>query len=204
MAGAHSLDPGGRNARLGLICAAVFAIMVGAAFAAVPLYRAFCQATGFAGAVRRSDVASTAISSQTVVVNFDTNVHGIAWKFEPVQRSQIARLGESKLAFFRVTNTSSKAITGRALYNIVPESAGPYFSKLECFCFRNQTVAAGQTVEMPVVYFVDPKWAKDRDATGAGEITLSYTFFPIAPGAQADATASNRPSPLGGSPRAGL
>jgi cytochrome c oxidase assembly protein subunit 11 len=204
MAGARGVDRGGRNARLGLICAAIFGLMVVAAFAAVPLYRAFCQATGFAGAVRRSDAAPTVVSAQTVVVNFDTNVHGVAWKFEPVQRSQVVRLGESKLAFFRVTNTSDKAITGRALYNILPESAGPYFSKLECFCFRNQTVAAGQTVEMPVVYFVDPKWAKDRDATGAGEITLSYTFFPVAPEAEAEASPSNRPSPLGGSPRAGL
>ena len=122
----------------------------------------------------------------------------------PVQRSQTVRLGESKLAFFRATNTGDKPVTGRALYNILPESAGPYFSKLECFCFKNQTIQPGETVEFPVVYFVDPRYAKDRDATGAGEITLSYTFFPVAPGAEAEAAPSNRPSPLGGSPRAGL
>ena len=171
-----------RNARLAVICGLVFAAMVGMAFASVPFYRAFCQATGFNGAVRRASAASTTISNNTVIVRFDTNVRGMSWRFEPVQPSQTVKLGESKLAFFRATNTGATPVTGRALFNIVPESAGPYFSKLECFCFKNQTIRPGETVEFPVVYFVDPRYAKDPDAQSAGEITLSYTFFPAVAG----------------------
>ena len=200
----HASDPGRRNTRIALICAAVFVAMVGCAFAAVPFYRAFCQATGFNGTVRRASFAPSAVSNETVTVRFDTNVRGLEWRFEPSQRSQTARLGESKLAFFRATNTGDKAVTGRALYNILPESAGPYFSKLECFCFKNQTIQPGETVEFPVVYFVDPRYAADRDAKAAGPITLSYTFFPAVTGARADSSAAKPPSALGAPPRAGL
>jgi cytochrome c oxidase assembly protein subunit 11 len=177
---------GARNARLALACAAIFAAMVGAAFAAVPFYRAFCQATGFNGTARRAFAAPAAASDRTVTVRFDTNVRGLAWRFEPDEASQVARLGESKLAFFRATNTGDKAVTGRALYNVLPESAGPYFSKLECFCFKNQTLQPGETAEFPVVYFVDPRYARDKDATSSGQITLSYTFFPAAAGGQGE------------------
>ncbi len=152
--------------------------MVGAAFASVPLYRAFCNATGFNGAVRTGLKLPQAASRDTVTVRFDTNVRGLAWRFEPVQAEQTARLGESKLAFFRATNTGATSVTGRALYNVLPEWSGAYFSKLECFCFKNQTIAPGQTVEFPVVYFVDPRYASDADRRDKGEITLSYTFFP--------------------------
>ncbi len=171
-----------RNTRLAVICAAVFAVMVGAAFAAVPFYRAFCQATGFNGTARRAAAAPAATSEASVTVRFDSNVRGLAWRFEPVQASQIARLGQSKLAFFRATNTGRAAVTGRAVYNILPESAGPYFSKLECFCFKNQTLQPGETAEFPVVYFVDPRYARDKDATSSGQITLSYTFYPATSG----------------------
>ena len=166
-----------RNARVAAICAVVFFGMVGAAFAAVPFYRAFCQATGFDGTVRRATIAPTKISDKTVVVRFDTNVRGLSWDFTPDQRSQRVHLGESKLAFFKVTNTGDKAVTGRALYNVVPEGAGPYFSKLECFCFKNQTLQPGQTMEFPVVFYVDPRFADDLETKRFTEITLSYTFF---------------------------
>ena len=193
---------GARNARLALICAAVFALMVGAAFAAVPFYRAFCQATGFNGTARRASSAPSRASNQTVRVRFDTNVRGLAWRFEPAQASQTARLGESKLAFFRATNTGDKAVTGRAVYNVLPESAGPYFSKLECFCFKNQTLQPGETAEFPVVYFVDPRYARDKDATSSGQITLSYTFYPAVTGSiagnQAGAPTLGRAPALGG------
>ncbi len=173
-----------RNGRIALICAAVFVCMVGAAFAAVPFYRAFCQATGFNGAVKR--VAPTApgpVSDRTVIVRFDTNVRrGLSWTFQPEQASQTVHLGENKLAFFRATNTGDKPVTGRALYNVLPESAGPYFSKLECFCFKNQTLNPGQSAEFPVVYVVDPRFASDRDNRNQSEITLSYTFFPAVEG----------------------
>jgi cytochrome c oxidase assembly protein subunit 11 len=199
---------GHANARLALICLGVFVIMVGAAFAAVPFYRAFCQATGFNGTVRRaSATASREVSAATVTVRFDTNVNGIAWRFEPVQASQIVHLGENKLAFFRATNIGNKTVTGRALYNVLPEAAGPYFSKLECFCFKNQTLAPGQSAEFPVVYTVDHRYALDRDTKNQGEITLSYTFFPAVVGdgaAKRPLAASSGASPLGGSARGRL
>jgi cytochrome c oxidase assembly protein subunit 11 len=197
---------GARNARLALICGAVFVTMVGAAFAAVPFYRAFCQATGFNGAVRRARVAPTAISDKTVVVRFDTNVRGLPWRFAPDQDRQTIRLGETKLAFFRATNTGQTAVTGRALYNVLPESAGPYFSKLECFCFKNQTLQPGESVEFPVVYFVDPRYGADRDTRSQQEITLSYTFFPAVTGPRlaSQDRAIGASSPLGGKARAGL
>lgn len=199
--------PAGGNGRVALICGGVVVVMVGLAFASVPLYRAFCQATGFNGAVRRASFAPRQISRQTVTVSFDTNVRGLSWTFVPEQRSQDAKLGESKLAFFRATNTGATAVTGRALFNVTPESAGPYFSKLECFCFKNQTLKPGETADFPVVYFVDPRYAADKDAVAAGPITLSYTFFPavtgprIASGAASGAAVAR---PLGGAVKAGL
>ena len=176
---------GSRNARVALICAVVFVTMVGAAFAAVPFYRAFCQATGFNGAVKRGAAgAGGVVSDRTVTVRFDSNVRrGLTWTFAPEQANQTVRLGENKLAFFRATNVGDKPVTGRALYNVLPESAGPYFSKLECFCFKNQTLKPGESAEFPVVYVVDPRFAKDPDTRRQREITLSYTFFPAVTGA---------------------
>jgi cytochrome c oxidase assembly protein subunit 11 len=196
------------NAGLGLVCLAVFVAMVGMAFASVPLYRAFCQATGFYGTVKRASASSSVVSSRTVTVRFDTNVRGLSWRFEPEQASQTMRLGENKLAFFRATNTGDRPVTGRAIYNVAPLSAGPYFSKLECFCFKNQTIAPGQTVEFPVVYFVDPRYGTNADTEGTPEITLSYTFFPAVTGPRVSSNetsaAASSPTPLGGSRRAGL
>jgi cytochrome c oxidase assembly protein subunit 11 len=192
-----------------MVCVGVFVLMVAAAFAAVPFYRAFCQATGFNGAVRRASAsgAARAISAETVTVRFDTNVNGVDWRFEPVQARQTVRLGENTLAFFRATNLGHTTVTGRALFNVLPEAAGQYFSKLECFCFRNQTLAPGQTAEFPVVYTVDPGFAHDRDTRGQSEITLSYTFFPavVGPGAGKPAKpAQTGASTLGGPAGAGL
>jgi cytochrome c oxidase assembly protein subunit 11 len=171
----------GRNKRLALICGGVFAVMVGMAFAAVPIYRAFCQATGFAGTPRRAFKPPTTISNRTVIVAFDTNVRGLAWRFTPDVASQVVHPGASNLAFFRATNISDKPLTGRAVYTIVPGDAGYYFSKLECFCFTNQTLAPHQTAEFPVVYFVDPRFGADDDTKEIKQITLSYTFFPAQP-----------------------
>jgi cytochrome c oxidase assembly protein subunit 11 len=205
-------DTAGRNARVALICAGVFVAMVCLAFAAVPFYQAFCQATGFNGAVRRAAVVKdatggAAVSAATVVVRFDTNVNGLGWRFEPSQASQVVHFGENKLAFFRATNLTAHTLTGRALYNVVPEAAGPYFSKVECFCFKNQTLKPGESAEFPVVYTVDHRYADDPDTRDQAEITLSYTFFPavVGPGAgsRPDVRSSAAP-PLGGEPRAGL
>ena len=167
-----------RNARVALVCAAVFAGMVGAAYASVPLYKAFCQLTGFDGTIRKADAAPTRVLDREITVRFDANVRDLPWAFKPDQVRQSVKIGDTGLAFYRVTNRGDQPITGRASYNVLPEQAGRYFQKLECFCFTDQTIQPGATVEFPVVYFVDPQFAEDAETNGTGEITLSYTFFP--------------------------
>jgi len=167
-----------RNRNLALICAATFFGMVGMAFASVPLYRAFCQATGYGGTVSRAAAAPKTMTARTVTVRFDANVRDLPWKFTAEQMSQEVRLGETKLAFFKVANSSDKPVTARAVFNVVPQQAGAHFKKLQCFCFSDQTIGPRQTVEMPVLYFVDPKYAEDPETQGEPQITLSYTFYP--------------------------
>ncbi|WP_310002048.1 cytochrome c oxidase assembly protein [Caulobacter segnis] len=199
-----------RNGRVALICAATFFGMVGAAYAAVPLYKLFCQVTGFDGTVRKAEVAPTRILDRKVTIRFDANIRELPWTFQTMQASQDVRIGDTGLAFFKVTNPTDKPITGRALYNVVPEQAGPYFQKLECFCFTSQTIQPHQTVEFPVVYFVDPQFADDPETKGKSEITLSYTFFPAVDdgkgktGQVAAATTPRIVEPLGGAPSRGL
>ncbi|HEX8569870.1 MAG TPA: cytochrome c oxidase assembly protein [Caulobacteraceae bacterium] len=168
-------------ARTALICAVVVVGMTGAAFAAVPLYRAFCQVTGFDGTTQRADGPSQRVLDRTVQVRFDGNVRGMAWDFRPEQVSQTVKIGETTMAFFKATNTSDRPVTGTSTFNVVPEAAGAHFRKIECFCFQEQTIAPGETVEFPVVYFVDPELVTDPDARKIDEITLSYTFFPVEP-----------------------
>ena len=167
-----------RNRNVAIVCAAVFLGMVGAAFAAVPAYRAFCQATGYGGTVSRAERAPDTVIDRQLRVSFDTNVRDLPWSFTPEQRSQTMKLGETKIAVFKVTNNADHPITARALFNVAPDSAGQYFRKLQCFCFSDQTVGARQTVEMPVLYFVDPKYAQDFETRNGKTVTLSYTFFP--------------------------
>lgn len=197
-----------RNAKVALVCGAVFAAMVGGAYAAVPLYRAFCQATGFDGVVRRADAAPDKVLGKTIEVRFDANIRDLPWDFSALQTSQTIRIGETGLAFFKVTNHAATPITGHAVYNVVPEQAGAYFRKLQCFCFSDQTIAPGRTVEFPVLYFVDPGYATDFETRNAHQVTLSYTFYPVktSPGGgkRADVDAAKPVSALGGSPRAGL
>jgi cytochrome c oxidase assembly protein subunit 11 len=166
------------NAALAIICTLGVMGMTGAAFAAVPLYRMFCQATGFDGTVRRAEVAPDVQLDQTVLVRFDTNVRGLPMVFHAEQVTQRVRIGETGMAWFDVTNTSDHPIQATAAYNVVPEQAGPYFQKLQCFCFASQTIPAGETMKFPVQYFVAPELATDREARGVTEITLSYTFYP--------------------------
>lgn len=167
-----------RNRTVALICGGVFVLMVGAAFAAVPAYRAFCQVTGYGGTIRRATAAPSHAIGQKITVSFDANVRGLPWTFTPEQVSQTMNIGETKLAYFKVTNNADHAITARALYNVAPQQAGQYFHKLQCFCFSDQTVGPHQTVEMPVLYFVDPKYVNDINTRGLYDLTLSYTFFP--------------------------
>ena len=167
-----------RNTKVALICGAALFGMTGAAFAAVPLYQMFCQVTGFNGTVMRADAAPDTILEDTVRVRFDTNVRGLPWEFEAEETRQTVRIGDTGIAYFRVTNTSDQPISGTAAYNVVPERAGPYFQKLQCFCFEAQTVQPGETVEFPIQYFVAPEMATDPEARGVHDITLSYTFYP--------------------------
>jgi cytochrome c oxidase assembly protein subunit 11 len=185
-----------RNRLLGIVCGVVFVGMVGASFAAVPLYKAFCSATGYDGTVRRASVAPDKILRKTVVIRFDTNVDGLPWDFVPEQNNQVINIGETKVATFKVTNRSDKPLTGRAVFNVVPEQAATYFRKLACFCFSDQTIPAGKTVEMPVLYFVDPQYATDINTRKKPEITLSYTFYPATdakPSVAANAVSSGPP-----------
>jgi len=195
------------NLKVAALCGVAFFGMIGAAYAAVPLYKMFCQATGFDGTVRKAVAKPSRVLDRKVAIRFDANVRGLPWDFKAEQVSQDVRIGDTGLAFFKVTNTSDKALTGRAMYNVVPEQAGPYFQKLECFCFSSQTIESGQTVEFPVVYFVDPQFADDPETKGKSEITLSYTFFPAVPdpaGTKQAATTPRIVQPLGGKPPTGL
>jgi cytochrome c oxidase assembly protein subunit 11 len=168
----------GRNGQVALICGVVFVVMVGAAYASVPLYRAFCQVTGYGGTVRKAEAAPDKPLDQSVQVSFDTNVRGLPWDFTAEQSAQTVKIGATSVAIFKVTNHADHPITARAVFNVAPDQAGVYFRKLSCFCFSDQTVAAGATVEMPVLYFVDPKYAQDFETRNGKTITLSYTFYP--------------------------
>ncbi|MFN4288700.1 MAG: cytochrome c oxidase assembly protein [Brevundimonas sp.] len=167
-----------KNARTALICVVVVAGMTGAAFAAVPLYQLFCQVTGFGGTVSRADEAPGEVLERTVTISFDTNVRGLEWEFTPEVRRQSVHIGETGIAYFRVTNTSDRPLSGTAAYNVVPNHAGPYFQKLQCFCFEDQTLQPGESMSFPVQYFVAPEMATDREGQGITNITLSYTFYP--------------------------
>ena len=176
-----------------LICAVVVMTMTGAAFAAVPLYQLFCQVTGFGGTTMVADAPSDVVLDQTVLIRFDTNVRDLPMTFEAEQVSQRVRIGETGIAYFDVTNTSDKPIGATAAYNVVPDRAGPYFQKLQCFCFEGQTIQPGETKQFPVQYFVAPEMATDAESRGVREITLSYTFYPTKgfQQAQADAETQN-------------
>jgi len=165
---------------IALVCAAVVLTMTGAAFAAVPLYKMFCQVTGFGGTVSRAEAAPDQVLDRMVTIRFDTNVRRLPMTFRAEQVTQRVRVGETGLAYFDVTNTSDQPIMARAAYNVVPESTGAYFQKLQCFCFDDQTIGAGETRTFPVQYFVAPEMATDADTKGVQEITLSYTFYPVA------------------------
>ncbi len=172
-----------RNRATATVLWTVVAGMLGLAFASVPLYRLFCQVTGLGGTTQvRAEGAGPTVSDQTVNVRFDSNVDpSLPWRFKPLQHDVTARLGEEKLAFYRATNLSDKPITGSAVFNVTPFKAGPYFAKIECFCFTEQTLAPGESVDMPVTFFVDPEIYKDINTKDVHTITLSYTFYQAEP-----------------------
>jgi len=175
-----------RHLRTGMMAAAVAVGMVGLAYASVPLYRIFCQVTGFGGTTMKVDASAIpsaqqlqALGGKTVSVRFDGNVRNLDWRFAPVSKTVEVKIGEQNLAYYRATSTSGVPTTGTATFNVSPASAGKYFNKIQCFCFTEQTLAPGQSVEMPVVWFVDPAILDDPDTRNISEITLSYTFFPV-------------------------
>ncbi|MEI8275308.1 MAG: cytochrome c oxidase assembly protein [Hyphomicrobiales bacterium] len=161
-------------------CGAFVALMVGAAYASVPFYDWFCRTTGFAGTPQVSDKAPDHILGRTVTVRFDSNVTpGLPWKFVPEQNTIDVRLGEVVTVNYKVINQAARVITAQASYNVSPPQVGGYFNKINCFCFTEQTLKAGETREMAVVFYVDPKIVEDRDMNTLKTITLSYTFFPM-------------------------
>jgi len=158
---------------------AALAVMVGLVVASVPLYTLFCKVTGIGGTPRVATSAPVGeVQSKTIEIRFDTNLaKGMPWKFEPNQKSMTIRLGEPNVATFTAENPTGETITGTAAFNVTPAKAGQYVNKIQCFCFSEQTLKAGQKVEMPVQFFIDPAIATDPDTSDVTTITLSYTFF---------------------------
>lgn len=180
---------GNRNLRTALLAASGALAMLGLGFASVPLYRWFCQVTGLGGTTQRigeAQAATVKVSGQTISVRFDANVEaGMPWKFSPSQITQDLPIGARKMAFYRAENLSNKAVTGVASFNVEPAQAGIYFNKIQCFCFEQQTLQPGQAVDMPVIYFVDPKILDNPETRDIEAITLSYTFHVSADQSQA-------------------
>jgi cytochrome c oxidase assembly protein subunit 11 len=173
------------NRRTALIMAVIVAAMVGLPFASSPLYRAFCAATGFNGTTQRAERAPGAVPGQ-ITIRFDANIQpGLPWRFEPVQNTVNIAPGARTQIFYRAQNLSARAWTGQAVYNVTPDAVGKYFKKIQCFCFTEQTLKAGEDVRMPVIFFVDPQLRKDPDTKDVHEITLSYTFYPVESGTAA-------------------
>jgi cytochrome c oxidase assembly protein subunit 11 len=161
-------------------CGAFVAVMVGVSYAAVPLYTWFCRATGFGGTTQVASSAPAVMSARTVTVRFDSNVEaGLPWRFTPEQTSIDVKLGEVATVYYKVTNLSSRDTAGQATYNVAPTTVGAYFSKINCFCFTEQRMKAGETREMAVVFFVDPELAGNSEQDDLNTITLSYTFYAL-------------------------
>jgi cytochrome c oxidase assembly protein subunit 11 len=170
----------GRDLLVATACGVFAAAMVGAAYAAVPLYNWFCRTTGFAGTTQVATVGPAQALARKIVVRFDANVTGgLPWRFEPEQNSVEVRIGDVVTVNYVVINESARETVGQASYNVSPPTVGAYFSKINCFCFTEQRFKPGETREMPVVFFVDPELAKDAEQDGLTTITLSYTMYPV-------------------------
>ena len=190
----------GRDVKVGAACGLVVALMVGAAYASVPFYAWFCRVTGYTGT---TPVAGEAPQSKprarTVAVRFDSNVSGgLPWKFEPEQTEIKVRVGEVTTVHYTITNEVAATTMGQAAYNVTPLTVGSYFTKINCFCFTEQTLAPGEKREMAVVFYVDQAFAADSENDGVNTITLSYTFFPVKKAAPKP-VAANEPDRPGGS-----
>lgn len=173
------------NSRVALMAAGFALAMLALGFASVPLYRLFCQVTGFGGTTMRATESDAAIAERlaasagagTISVRFDASQdRGLPWRFAPVQSTQQVAIGQRQMAFYTARNNSDRPITGRATFNVEPEQAAPYFNKIQCFCFTEQTLQPGEEVRMPVLYYIDPKAKDDPAMDGVEQVTLSYTF----------------------------
>jgi cytochrome c oxidase assembly protein subunit 11 len=168
-----------RDLAVAFLCGAFVALMVGAAYAAVPLYSWFCRTTGFGGTTQVAKALPTHELARTMTVRFDSNVAaGLPWLFEPERNTIDVHLGEVVTVYYKVTNQSARVTSAQAGYNVSPPTVGIYFEKINCFCFTEQTLQPGETRDMAVVFYVDPKLAKDSEQDGLHTITLSYTFYP--------------------------
>jgi cytochrome c oxidase assembly protein subunit 11 len=186
---APTAPPNGRRVRRDLAvaasCGMFVAAMVGAAYAAVPLYDWFCRTTGFGGTTQVAQSAPDKVLERVVTVRFDGNVAGgLPWRFEPETPTVTVRIGEPKTIYYKVTNEAARETVGQASYNVTPPTVGAYFSKLNCFCFTEQRMRPGETREMAVVFYVEPSLVQDSDQDMLNTITLSYTFFPVRPTAK--------------------
>jgi cytochrome c oxidase assembly protein subunit 11 len=167
------------NRRVAFVAAGVALGMLGLAYASVPLYRLFCQVTGFGGTTQRADAAPGEILDREIAVRFDANISShLGWNFGPMEKEVTVKLGEPKLVFYRASNRSDRTTVGTATFNVTPPGAGIYFSKVQCFCFTEQALKAHESVDMAVQFFVDPELAKDPDLGNLKVITLSYTMYP--------------------------
>ena len=177
------MSDGRKNRKVALIALGGALAMLGLGFASVPLYRIFCQVTGFGGTtmkITEAQAATIQSTERTITIRFDANVErDMPWKFRPVQNTDTVSIGARDMAIYTAKNFSDKAITGTATFNVSPEYVGKYFSKVQCFCFTEQTLHPGQEVRMPVIYYVDPKILDDPEAKDVEEITLSYTFHEV-------------------------
>jgi cytochrome c oxidase assembly protein subunit 11 len=181
--------------RFGILAALVPIAMVGAAYGSVPLYQLFCQVTGYGGTTQIATAAASAVIDRNIKIRFDANVApDVPWTFAPEKKEVDLKLGENGLAFYKVTNTSDRPVTAVATYNVTPHKAGPYFQKLECFCFQDRTLQPGETMELPVIFYVDPALATDKNVKEVTEITLSYTFFEAGSRDLANAQATDTPT----------
>lgn len=161
-------------------CVVFLSAMIGMSYAAVPLYELFCKVTGYGGTTQVAEGEAGQILDRKMTIRFDANIaSGLPWTFKPTQREMVLQVGETAEASYRFSSGSEASTVGTSTFNVTPQSAGAYFNKLECFCFTEQVLAGGESVEMPVVFFIDPAIADDPDLDSVSTITLSYTFFPV-------------------------
>ena len=171
----------GNNRKVVLACLAALAVMGSVTAASPTLYKIFCQVTGYGGTTQRVDEASARVLDREITIRFDANVSGaLPWLFQPKQREVTIKIGETKQISYEASNLFNSPTRGKATFNVVPELAGAYFNKLQCFCFTDTTLKPGEKLDMPVVFFVDPEIVNEVDLKDIKTITLSYTMFPSA------------------------